>query len=123
MAMAGLVGLEDKRSATAMLGEMAVEAADRQVELAIAVPGDVEVLFVERPVAGLRRCLVPRQPARLVEPEAVGVGSREIVQLGELDRADPRVEAVRDRMDGRAHRLRLMSITKRYRTSFFNRRP
>ncbi len=73
-AVAGLVGLEDQRGAVAMLGEVPVEAIDRQVELAVGVPADVEIVLVERPVAGLRRELVPGQPPRLVEPEAVGIG-------------------------------------------------
>ena len=51
VAVAGLVRLEDERGAVAVLGEMAVEAIDRQVELAVRIPGDVEVVFVERPVA------------------------------------------------------------------------
>ena len=52
-ALARLVGFEDQRGPVAMLGEMPVEAIDRQVELAVGVPADVEIGFVERPVAGL----------------------------------------------------------------------
>ena len=43
---------------------------------------------------GLRRELVPRQPLRLLEPETLGIGFGEIVQLGELARADAGIEAV-----------------------------
>ena len=46
-----------------MLGEVAVEAIDRQVELAVRVPADVEIVLVERPVAGLRREFVPGRAA------------------------------------------------------------
>ena len=52
-ALAGLVGFEDQRGAVAMLGEVAVEAIDREVELAVRIPADVEIVLVERPVAGL----------------------------------------------------------------------
>ena len=75
MAVARLVGLEDQRGSVAMLGKMPVEAIDRQVELAVRVPADVEIVLVERPVAGLRREFVPGQPPRLVEPETVCVES------------------------------------------------
>ena len=113
VAVAGLVGLEDQCGAIAMLGEVAVEAIDGQVELAVRVPADVEIIFVERPVARLCRELVPGQPPRLVEPEAVGIGLGEVLELGELARADARVEIFGDGMDRFAHRPRLMSITKR----------
>ena len=53
VAVAGLVGFEDQRGAVAVLGEVAVEAIDRKVELAVGEPVDVEIVFVERPVAGL----------------------------------------------------------------------
>src|SRR5205814_10532315 len=110
---AGLVGLEDQRRAVAALGEVAVEAIDRQVELTVGVPCDVEIVVIERPVAGLSREFVPGQAPRLVKPEAVGIGPLKIVKLLKLARADPRVEIVGNGMDARTHRPRLMSITKR----------
>ena len=110
---AGLVRLEDQRGAVAMFGEMPVEAIDRQIELAVRVPADVEIVLVERPVAGFRRKLVPGQPPRLVEPEPVGIGVGEIVQLGELGGPMRALKPRRNGMDGFAHRPRLMSITKR----------
>ena len=100
MPVPGLVRLEDQRGAVAVLGKVPVEAIDRQVELAVRVPSDVEIVLVERPVAGLGREFVPGQPPRLVEPEAVGIGVREVVELGELARADPGVE-IRQERDGR----------------------
>ena len=46
-AFSGLVGLEDQRRAVAALGEVPVEAIDRQVEPAVVEPLDVEVRFLE----------------------------------------------------------------------------
>ena len=111
--MPGLIGLEDQRDAVAVLGKVPVEAIDRQVELAVGIPADMEVILVEGPVARLRRELVPGQPPRLIEPEAVGIAVRKIVQLGQLARADPCVEAWRDRIDRLRHTPLLISMTKR----------
>ena len=36
---------------------------------------------------------------RLVEPEAIGIGLREVMKFGELDRADARVESFGDRVN------------------------
>ncbi len=97
--MARLVGLENQRGSVAVLGEVPVEAVDRQVEFAVGVPANVEIVLVERPVARLGRELVPGQPPRLVEPEAVRIGVGKVVELGELARADPGVEIVGNRMN------------------------
>ncbi len=86
-----------------MLGKVPVEAIDRQVQCAVRVPADVKVLFVVRPVARLGWRLVPGDPLRLVEPEAPQVGSGEIVELGELARANASVESLGDRMDRLGH--------------------
>ena len=111
--MPRLIGLEDQRGPVAMFGEMAVEAIDREVELAVRVPADVEIVLVVRPVAGLRRELVPGQPPSLIEPEAVGIGIFQVVQSGKLARADPRLEALGNRMDRFVHKPLLISMTKR----------
>ena len=113
MAVTGLVRFEDQRGAIAVLGEVAVEAIDGKVELAVRVPVDVEIIFVERPVARFCRELVPGQAARLVEPEAVGIGLCEVLELGELARTDASVEIFGDRVDRVRHRPLLMSMTKR----------
>ena len=80
MTLARFVGLEDQSGAIPMLREVTVETIDGEVDLAVGVPVDVEVVLVERPVAGLGRELVPRQPPRLVEPETVRIGVGEVVQ-------------------------------------------
>src|SRR3569833_2467699 len=96
-----------------MLSEMAVQAVDRQVELAVRIPADAKVCFLERAVTGLRRLPVPSQPLRLVEPEAVRICTRQVLELGELGWADAGVEMLGDWMDRFAHRPRLISMTKR----------
>jgi hypothetical protein len=73
-ALAGFVGLEEQRGAVAPLGKVPVEAVDREVELAVLIPADVEVGLVERPVASLGRKTGPVEPLRLVEPEGGRVG-------------------------------------------------
>src|SRR6185437_9603979 len=113
--VARLVGFEDERSPVAVLGEMAVQAIDREVEFAVGVPPDVEIGFVERPVAGFLREGVPGQPARLVEPEAVGIGSGEVVELGELYRADACVKVRRNWVHGFGH-FQLYSLAALSRT-------
>ena len=75
-----------------MLGEVPVEAVDREIEFAVREPFDVKVVLFEGPVAGLGRELVPGEPPRLVEPESLGIGIDQLVELGELARSDPRVE-------------------------------
>ena len=112
VALARLVGLEDQRGAVPVLGEVAVEAVDRQVELTVGVPGNVEIVFVERPVAGLRRKFVPGEPPRLVEPETVGVGIDTIVELRDLARADPRAECLRNRMHRLGHQTSLAARSR-----------
>ena len=82
-----------------MLGEVAVEAVDRQVEPAVLIPADTEIALVERPVAGLGRDMIPIEPPRLVEPEGVGVARFKVVEFCEFERSDPGLEIVRDRMD------------------------
>ena len=96
-----------------MLGKMPVEAIDRQVQFAVLVPFDAEIILVERPVAGLCRLLVPGQALRLFEPEGVGGRVGTTVELGQFGRADAGIEAGRDGVDGFAHSPLLMSITKR----------
>ena len=103
VALAGLVGFEDEGGSLAMLREVPVEAIDRQIQLPVGVPLNVEIVFGERPVACLGRELVPGEAARLVEPEAVGIGIGEVVKLGELGRADPGVEIRWNWMHGFGH--------------------
>ncbi len=110
---AGFIGFENQRGLVAMVGDVAVEAIDRQIELTILVPFDPEIGLGERTIAGFFGKDVPRQPARLVEPEAVRIGAFKVVQLGQFERADAGVEIVRDGMHGWIQRPRLMSITKR----------
>jgi uncharacterized zinc-type alcohol dehydrogenase-like protein len=65
---------------------------------------------------GPGRELVPSQPPRLVEPEAVGIASGEVMQLLELLWSYARVEVRRNRVNYFAHAaspMALMSITKR----------
>ena len=108
VALPRLVGFEDDGDAVTMPREMPVEAIDRQVELPIGIPLDVEIAVVERPVAGFGRKSVPGEAPRLVEPEAVGIGLREVMKLGELDRSDAGVESFGDRM----HRLGQASLSR-----------
>ena len=88
-----------------MLGEVPVEAVDREVELAVGKPPDMEIILGERPVSGLRRRRVPGQPFRLVEPETIRIGAREILQFVELALVDASVEPFGDRMHCLAHLL------------------
>src|SRR5206468_4988793 len=67
------------------------------------VPADAKIIVLERPVSRLGGELVPGQPPRLVEPEAIGIGTLEIVQFGKLARTDARVEVFGNRMDGFGH--------------------
>src|SRR5207253_3852174 len=99
--------------AVAVLGEVPVEAVDRQVECTLGVPADVEVALVERPLAGLGGERIPVEAFRLVEPEAIRIGMLKLMKLRELARADARVEAFGDRVNGLAHTPWLMSITNR----------
>ena len=112
-AFAGLVGLEDERRLVAMLGDVAVEAIDGEVERPVLEPADAEVRLAERPIAGDRRHPVPRQAPGLIEPELVGVGGFAVVELLKFERSDPGLEVVRDRMDRWFQSPRPMSITKR----------
>ncbi len=56
-AIARLVGLEDDRRPVAMLCEVPVEAIDRQVELPVRIPADVEVVLVDTTSRRLRSAL------------------------------------------------------------------
>ena len=96
MTLARLVGLEDQRGSVAMLGEVPVEAIDRQVELAVGVPADVEVVLVERPVAGLASGTCSRSAAAPGRARSGRDRRCEIVELGKLARADPGVEILRE---------------------------
>ena len=78
--LAGVVGLEDERGLVAARGEVAVEAVDAGVELAVGVPADAEVLEVVADVADLRRLAVPVQTLGGLAPERVGVAHRLGVQ-------------------------------------------
>ncbi len=97
---ARLVGFEDDRGALAPLGEVAVEAIDRQVKRPVCEPFDVEIFFIERPVAGLGREIGPVEPPRLVEIEAVRVFRCLAVKLGQLVRTDVRFEMGGNGVDG-----------------------
>ena len=102
-ALAGLVSLEDQRGAVAALGKVPVEAVDREIELAVLIPADAEVVGAERPVASLGGQAAPLEPPRLVEPEGVGIGSERGVKRGEFGFADAGAEAGGDGDDGFTH--------------------
>jgi hypothetical protein len=93
-----------------MLSKVPIEAIDREIELAVRIPFDVEPLFVEGPVACPGGEFVPREASRLIEPEAVGIGIGKISEFGEFARTDPRTEIVGNRMDSFAHAASLMVL-------------
>ena len=97
MAVPRLVGLEDDGRPVAMLLEVSVEAIDGQVQLTVGVPADVEIVFVEGPVARLLRGLVPVKPPGLFQPEGIRIGVSLRPQRLQLVRPDPRPEAFRER--------------------------
>ncbi len=47
LAVTRLIGLEDQRGAIAMLRKVPVEAIDREIELAVRIPFDVEIIFAK----------------------------------------------------------------------------
>ncbi len=99
-----------------MVLQVPVEAIDGEVEFPVRIPIDVEIILVERPVAGCPRKLVPLEALRLFEPEALRIAGGMLVKRLEFFRADLRVEAVRYGMNHLAHAASpalAMSITKR----------
>jgi hypothetical protein len=69
-----IVALEDQRGLVAARGEVAVEAVDAGVELAVGEPADVEVVELVAHVLDLRRRPEPVDPFR--HPAQNASGSR-----------------------------------------------
>src|SRR5690606_21945172 len=63
------VALPDDRGLVAARGEMTVQAVRRDVELAIGIPPDVQVVGVERRVLHFRVRLDPVEPLAYLAPE------------------------------------------------------
>jgi hypothetical protein len=68
-----VVAFPQDRGLFAALGEVPIEAVGRDVELAIAVPANVEVVQVERDVPDLGVGLDPVEAPADLAPEAVGI--------------------------------------------------
>ena len=99
-----------------MLGEMAVEAIDRQVELAVRVPADAEIGFVERPVAGLASGTCSRSAA---SPDRARSG-RDRSRRGRLSSASSAgpmraSKPIRDGMHRLGHAMPLLAARSRTR--------
>ena len=97
-----VVVLEDQRGLVATRGQVAVEAVDARVELAVGVPADAEIVELEAGVLDLGRHLHPVQPLRHAAPERVGLGDGFGVQPLVVRARDPRLrgEVRDDRIDG-----------------------
>src|SRR5690606_14242101 len=111
-AFAGLVGFEDQRRLVAACRQLAVEAIEAEIELAVGEPADVKILGVERPVAGLGGESMPVEPPGDVQPESVRIIPFAGMQVFKLDRAELRQIGVGNRIDCAQARLS-MSMTKR----------
>ena len=90
-ALARLVAFPHQRDLVATGREMAIEAIERQIQLAVGIPADAEIGLMERAITGLGRETVPIEPARLVEPESVGVGIHSDMKRSEPFGADGRI--------------------------------
>jgi hypothetical protein len=87
---AGVVALEQERGLVGARGQLAVEAVDGDVQLAVLVPADAEMRRVERDIPDARREAVPVDPLRDLRPEAVGIPQRLLVSRLVAGRADDR---------------------------------
>src|SRR5690606_14010810 len=83
------VGLEQDRDLVAALGQLAVQAVDRDVELAVGEPADAEILQVVADVLDDGRLAVPVQALGRRGPEALGILDRFAVEALVLVLADP----------------------------------
>jgi hypothetical protein len=86
-----VIALEDDRGLVATLGQMPIEAIGGDVEPAILVPTDVQILRVEGNVLDLLRRPDPVQPRRDLGPEAFRVADGCIMETPVVVLADARL--------------------------------
>src|SRR3546814_7631429 len=103
-----VIALPDQRGLFATAGELAIQAIDRDIELAIGKPADVEIIELERHIAHDGGLAHPVQTLGNLAPERVRIAYRcrvaAAVILG-LDGGlcDKRVRCGINRQIGRAH--------------------
>ena len=74
--LAGIVALPDNSGVVGFFGQVAVDAIDAGVELAVGEPFDGDVIGLPGNVADLRKLALPKQLARLGRPKGVSILQR-----------------------------------------------
>jgi hypothetical protein len=68
-----IVAFEDDRGLVAARGQVTIQAVGRDVELAIVVPADVQVVRIEGNIANMRGLFRPIQPFGDAAPETLRI--------------------------------------------------